>query len=251
MRCPIVLCLCLPFVGCGASQGPIVREPLPAAACTRGTSAVTGRVGADDKGTWRESPEGAGRSAKAFAPPGAAELQAASPLASLPEAARKPEPSPVALSHPLPLEVELPERQSMHALKALAGTIPVEHSKRGATIRLAMDDLFPPGAMELNPSEESRLGEIATALAAQSGRPIVIDAYTDSLGDRSENVRLSFLHAAALMDYFVSKGIPQDQMRAEGSGPDHPIADNDTPAGRAENRRIEIVVGAPVAPTPR
>jgi outer membrane protein OmpA-like peptidoglycan-associated protein len=55
-------------------------------------------------------------------------------------------------------------------------------------------------------------------------------------------LRLSQDRAAALRDYLTFKGVPADGVRAEGMGPVHPVADNASAAGRASNRRIEIVI---------
>jgi outer membrane protein OmpA-like peptidoglycan-associated protein len=137
---------------------------------------------------------------------------------------------------------DFPDRQSVEALDRLARTIPVDMGKHAATITLPSDDYFDAGSARLNESARWRLDDIAHALAAQSGRTIAVRAYTDTLGDRSESLRLSQDRAAAFREYLAVKGVPGDVMRAEGMGAGHPVADNATAAGRASNRRIEIVI---------
>jgi OOP family OmpA-OmpF porin len=56
------------------------------------------------------------------------------------------------------------------------------------------------------------------------------------------NMGLSQNRAQAVRDYLVSKGVPQDLVTAQGKGPDDPVADNTSIEGRAQNRRVEIVV---------
>ncbi len=141
-----------------------------------------------------------------------------------------------------PRSSEFPDRQSIEALDRLARTVPIDVGKHAATITLSSDDYFDAGSAKLNESAHWRLDDIARALAAQSGRTIAIRVYTDALGDHAESTRLSQERAVALGDYFLARGAPADALRAEGMGPEHPVADNTTAAGRASNRRIEIVI---------
>jgi outer membrane protein OmpA-like peptidoglycan-associated protein len=137
---------------------------------------------------------------------------------------------------------DFPDRQSVEALDRLARTTPVGMGEHAATITLPSDEYFDAGSAKLNEPARWRLDDIAHALAAQSGRTIAVRAYTDSLGDHSESLRLSQDRAAAFREYLVARGVPGDVVRAEGMGAEHPAADNATAAGRASNRRIEIVI---------
>jgi outer membrane protein OmpA-like peptidoglycan-associated protein len=67
-----------------------------------------------------------------------------------------------------------------------------------------------------------------------------IEGHTDSKGEREHNLKLSRRRAEAVRRYIVDKGVDGDRLEAEGYGPDKPIADNETKAGRAENRRVEF-----------
>ena len=67
-----------------------------------------------------------------------------------------------------------------------------------------------------------------------------IIGYTDDRGRRERNVELSRQRADAVGDYLVGKGVQRGRLRTRGAGPDEPVADNKTPAGRAANRRIEF-----------
>lgn len=173
-----------------------------------------------------------------FAQPAVAEMQPSQTDAkvSAPQASVDTESAAVA--------PEFPDRQSVEALDRLARTVPVDVGKHQATITLPSDDYFDAGSAKLNDSARWRLDDIARALASQSGRTIAIRVYTDALGDGAESARLSQERAVALGDYFLAQGVSANSLRAEGMGPEHPVADNATAAGRASNRRIEITIEA-------
>lgn len=75
----------------------------------------------------------------------------------------------------------------------------------------------------------------------QRGFPMTeVAGYTDSVGSYDYNVGLSDRRAQSVFDYLVSLGVPADKLAAKGFGPDDPIASNETDAGRAQNRRVEL-----------
>jgi OmpA-OmpF porin, OOP family len=69
---------------------------------------------------------------------------------------------------------------------------------------------------------------------------IRISGHTDNKGKAAKNQKLSEDRANAVKDYLVSKGIESSRVETRGVGPDEPIADNKTNAGRTQNRRIEF-----------
>jgi outer membrane protein OmpA-like peptidoglycan-associated protein len=110
-------------------------------------------------------------------------------------------------------------------------------------ITLSGSVLFPSGKSELHPLAQTRLREVADALTKQDpDSKIEVEGYTDSQGGRAFNERLSTERAEAVRDYLIKHGIAGDRITATGFGPDKPIADNGTAEGRANNRRVEIVV---------
>jgi outer membrane protein OmpA-like peptidoglycan-associated protein len=143
-------------------------------------------------------------------------------------------------------KAQFPDRRAVEALDVLIATgKSVKLESHGAVITMSTDDLFETGTATLLPTVSWRLDDIASALALQSGRDIAIRVYTDSLGSREESTALSLSRAKTLRDYVVSKGAHAEQIHAEGWGPQHPIADNDTQLGRHANRRVEIVITTP------
>jgi outer membrane protein OmpA-like peptidoglycan-associated protein len=71
---------------------------------------------------------------------------------------------------------------------------------------------------------------------------MVVEGYTDSQGSVASNQDLSQRRAQSVRDYLVSRGIAGDRITGQGFGPGRPIADNASAEGRANNRRVEIVV---------
>jgi outer membrane protein OmpA-like peptidoglycan-associated protein len=117
----------------------------------------------------------------------------------------------------------------------------VKDDDRGMVVTLQGETLFQTGMYDLKPTAMARLDEIAHALQGKEAR-IVVYGYTDDVGPRDANVALSENRAQAVRDYLVSKGIAQDLVTAEGKGPEDPVAGNGSADGRAQNRRVEIVV---------
>ena len=86
------------------------------------------------------------------------------------------------------------------------------------------------------------LQQIAEALAAQPAVKLRIEGHTDSSGDPAKNLDLSKRRAEAVKNALVKQhNLAADRMTTEGLGDTKPTAKNDTPQGRAENRRVEFV----------
>ncbi len=114
--------------------------------------------------------------------------------------------------------------------------------ERGQLIISLSGVFFETGKAELSPAARSRLDTVATALSAYPDREIMIQGFTDAKGDEEKNRMLSQMRAEAVRQYLGERGVPQDRLRAVGRGESDPIASNDTPSGRASNRRVEIVL---------
>jgi len=84
------------------------------------------------------------------------------------------------------------------------------------------------------------LDRVAESMIAWPDVKVEVGGHTDTVGARDYNVRLSERRAAAVRDYLVSKGVAADRFQVKGYGPDAPVAGNDTEAGRAKNRRVEL-----------
>ena len=135
------------------------------------------------------------------------------------------------------------EARAARAMESLAKIAQIKEEARGMVITLSGQVLFVTGKAELLPAAQDQLAQVAKALQDQGDiRPIVVEGYTDSVGSESANMKLSQDRANAVRGYLVSKGLPADKLTAVGKGKSNPVAPNDTADGRANNRRVEIVV---------
>ena len=130
--------------------------------------------------------------------------------------------------------------QAMHDLQS------VKEEPRGLVITLSGAVLFASGKAVLLPAARSALDNVAEALKASPGRAIAVEGHTDSQGSPSSNMDLSLRRGESVRSYLITRGIPEANIRAAGFGQDRAIADNATAEGRANNRRVEIVL----APAP-
>lgn len=127
--------------------------------------------------------------------------------------------------------------------RALARVGNVSQETRGTVITLSGSVIFPSGGSELLPSARSRLSEVATALSqGDKSSAIVVEGHTDSVGKAAMNQELSLRRATAVRDQLVSGGVAANRVSVMGFGDTRPVADNTSSTGRANNRRVEIVV---------
>jgi outer membrane protein OmpA-like peptidoglycan-associated protein len=99
---------------------------------------------------------------------------------------------------------------------------------------------FETGRSALKPDSYTILDIVAASLSANPDIRIEIGGHTDNTGSTATNMRLSQARADAVRAYLASKGVAPGRMVANGYGPSQPVAPNNTPAGRAQNRRVEL-----------
>ena len=112
--------------------------------------------------------------------------------------------------------------------------------KKGARIILK-GVYFESGSASLLSDSYAVLDTVYESLAQNPEVEVEIRGYTDSIGSRAFNLRLSQKRADAVRQYLINRGIDAKRIRAIGFGEDYPIASNRTARGRSENRRIEFV----------
>jgi outer membrane protein OmpA-like peptidoglycan-associated protein len=138
------------------------------------------------------------------------------------------------------------EAKAQRALESLQKIASVKEEARGTVITLSGEVLFVTGKSELLPAARDRLNDVAKAiLDGGDDRPITVEGHTDSRGSDDSNAKLSQDRADAVRNYLVSLGVKPDTIVAQGRGEARPVASNDTAEGRANNRRVEIVIGGP------
>lgn len=101
---------------------------------------------------------------------------------------------------------------------------------------------FETGSSKIKSKSLPVLNQLVQVMKNNPKAKLTIDGHTDNTGDHDLNVKLSKERAASVKAYLVSKGISADRMTSNGYGPDKPMDTNDTPAGRANNRRVEFTV---------
>lgn len=118
----------------------------------------------------------------------------------------------------------------------------IKEEERRLTITLNGSVLFELDQSKLMTIAETRLDQVAEVLLAERNAEIVVHGHTDSQGKEGYNKELSQRRAESVANYLVTKGIAQDRIKAVGKGESEPVASNKTPEGRANNRRVEIIV---------
>ncbi|MEO8878390.1 MAG: OmpA family protein, partial [Polyangiaceae bacterium] len=134
------------------------------------------------------------------------------------------------------------EKHAKDAMDALAKMASIKQDTRGTVITLNGSVLFASNKSDLLPAAMLALDNVVTAIKSDPSRNITINGYTDSQGARAYNIELSQKRADSVRNYFVSHGIAPETVKAVGEGPDNPIADNNNAEGRANNRRVEIIL---------
>jgi outer membrane protein OmpA-like peptidoglycan-associated protein len=141
------------------------------------------------------------------------------------------------------LQAETERRQKAEDAQSQALAALGKKEARGTVITLSGSVVFTSGGSELLPAARNKVVEVATALTqGDTQSRIRVEGHTDSTGSAAKNEELSIERANAVRDTLVSRGVKADRITTAGYGSQRPIADNATPAGRANNRRVEIVV---------
>ena len=132
-----------------------------------------------------------------------------------------------------------------------------QQSGRSLSMNLSGDVLFDYDKAALKPAAEDALRKVAVVLSQFPESMITIEGYTDAKGGKSVNLPLSRERATAVKDWLVRNGnVPAASVAAKGFGEENPVAPNanadgsDSPAGRALNRRVSIIVEKPAAAAP-
>lgn len=135
------------------------------------------------------------------------------------------------------------DKQAKEIEKEVEG---VEVERVGEGILLTFDSglLFGFDSYQITAATKANLDKLAGVLEEYKDTEIVIEGHTDSKGTDSYNQTLSKNRAQAVSSYLTQKGIPNSRVKTNGWGEGRPVADNDTEAGRQQNRRVEVAVYA-------
>lgn len=115
---------------------------------------------------------------------------------------------------------------------------------RSGYIAILRPLLFKSGSAELLPSADPVLDALAKTIRhhVPQGKHIKVRGHTDDRGKKEANVALSKARAAAVVERLAGLGVPRERLSSDGVGPVAPIATNKTAVGRAQNRRVDVLV---------
>lgn len=126
-------------------------------------------------------------------------------------------------------------------LQQLNSILATRDTARGLIASMS-DVLFKTGSFELLPGARERLAKVSGIIIAHPGLHLEVEGHTDSVGGDDYNQKLSENRAQAVRDYLVQQGITDSSIVFRGLGKTQPVASNDTPEGRQQNRRVELVL---------
>ena len=142
------------------------------------------------------------------------------------------------------------EKQQLRAalLQQFNRILPTTDTPRGLKANLA-DVLFETGKYELQPIAREALAKFSGIVLAHPGLKMQVEGYTDSVGTDTFNQTLSENRANSVRAYLIGQGIDPNSITAVGYGKSNPVASNDIPTGRRQNRRVEIIISGEIIGT--
>ena len=118
----------------------------------------------------------------------------------------------------------------------------VTREGEGIIVKFDSGILFDVDKANIKPDAQTNLQNLATSLKNNLETNVLIIGHTDNSGAEAYNVDLSVHRAASVKDYLKDNGVKGSRVNIDGRGETEPIADNNTTEGRAQNRRVEIVI---------
>jgi outer membrane protein OmpA-like peptidoglycan-associated protein len=130
-------------------------------------------------------------------------------------------------------------RERLH--QQLSQVLQTQETARGLIVNMS-DVLFDTGKYTLKPEAREKLAKVSGILLAYPDLKVQVEGYTDNVGGDQYNLTLSQQRGDGVRDYLISQGVSAANTTSTGYGKSDPIADNSTAAGRAQNRRVNLVV---------
>lgn len=120
----------------------------------------------------------------------------------------------------------------------------VERVGEGILITFDSGLLFDVDKSDIQTATKSNLDQLSQTLKKYDDTNILVEGHTDATGEESYNKKLSDKRASSVEDYLVTTGVANGRITTKGYGESQPVADNDTEAGRRQNRRVEVAIYA-------
>lgn len=135
--------------------------------------------------------------------------------------------------------------------KELEKIAETKRTEAGLITKLKADILFDTGKYDLKPAAVNNLAQMAAIIKKYPEDVLTVKGYTDNTGTAQGNLALSEKRAGAVRDEIIKGGIPSNTVTLVGMGRENPISDNNTPAGRSANRRVEIEITVDESKVPK
>lgn len=135
------------------------------------------------------------------------------------------------------------DKQAAEIENTVAGAEVIK-SDEGIIVKFDEGILFDFNKSDLKASAKTNIAKLVETLNKEPDTKILVIGHTDNVGTLAANQKVSDSRAAAVKSYAVSQGLSSGRVKTEGKNYSEPIASNDTDTGRAENRRVEIVIVA-------
>jgi outer membrane protein OmpA-like peptidoglycan-associated protein len=135
------------------------------------------------------------------------------------------------------------QKRQMEAATQGTGVAVTQTANNELKLAIPSDVSFDVGRAAIKPNFAPVLDQFATGLRNNPNAEVRIIGHTDSTGSDAINNPLSVERASSTRDYLIARGVRATAFRIEGRGSREPVADNNSDAGRAQNRRVEIYVG--------
>lgn len=140
-------------------------------------------------------------------------------------------------------EMAMTSRQRAEELRQQLKGMQVSEAEGGVRVMLS-GVLFETGEAQLKPGARRRLEQLASVLRQDPEQTAIVEGFTDNVGDEALNKELSERRAQAVRDALAALGVDPSRIEARGYGEAYPVASNQTPAGRQQNRRVEVLVSS-------
>lgn len=135
------------------------------------------------------------------------------------------------------------DQQEAELRRDLAGSgATIENTGDRLIVNLPNDVTFATGSSTVQPGFRSQLVQLSQSLNTYAQSRVQITGHTDSVGAADFNQGLSEARALSVAQVLIGQGVPSSRLNITGAGETQPIASNDTEAGRAQNRRVEVVI---------